>query len=139
VFTGIGGTVTLATPITVHGVTFPVAGFTISASAGTNVLNFGAGGLIVDAQAGTNTISALYTPVLGTITKNGEGVFVSGTGQNAFAGKWVINAGILSISGDARLGVAPATMQPDLLTLNGGFLQSSLASITYNSLRGITL
>jgi autotransporter-associated beta strand protein len=54
----------------------------------------------------------------GGLTKNGTGALTL-NGTNLFTGKTIINGGTLTIVGDQSLGVAPAGVVADQLTLNG--------------------
>ena len=136
-------TVTIGSAITANSLTFNMTGYTLSGP--TQVLSSPAGTLTVDVQTaatGTAIINALYGPTNGTIVKNGPGILSTGTNQTSFNGKWLVNAGTLSIPGDQRLGVTPtgaSPIVPDLITLNGGFLRSTTASVTFDAKRGITL
>ena len=62
------------------------------------------------------------------------------TGLNTYLGITVINAGVLSISSDANLGIVPTSDSylANQLTFNGGTLQAT-ASFALNANRGITL
>jgi autotransporter-associated beta strand protein len=95
----------------------------------------------VEVQTGQAIINAQYNAAITTIVKNGTGLFSSGVTQSAgsFAGKWIINGGIMSFPGDGRVGVVPSTPVPDQLTLDGGFLRSSTSPVTFTANRGITL
>jgi autotransporter-associated beta strand protein len=139
VFTGPGTatTVTIGTAITVSSITLAVGNYTLSGAAQT--LSSNSGTLTIDAQAGVSIVNALYSSSLTTIVKNGTGLLSSGTPQTTFAGKWVVNAGILSLPNDNRSGAVPTTLVPDNFTLDNGFLRSSTANVNFNANRGITL
>lgn len=140
-FSVAGGTVTLGSALTANSLIFAVSGYTLSGTAA-NTLGSTSGTLTVDTQiaaGGTAIVNAFYAPALATIVKNGAGLYSSGTSQTAFAGKWLVNAGILSVAGDTRLGIVPGALVPDQVTLNGGFLRSSTATVAFTANRGITL
>jgi fibronectin-binding autotransporter adhesin len=132
-------TVTVNTPITLAGITREEGSPTISA-ASANILTFQNGNLAVDSGSGTLIVNAFYAPANGVITKTaGSGIFSSGTSQTSFAGKWIVNSGSLSVAGDVRLGVVPAALVPDQVTLNGGKLRTSTGNAVFTANRGITL
>ena len=65
----------------------------------------------------------LYGPTNGVITKTGAGEFFTHQDQTSFAGKWIVNEGVLSFSSlaqDRAIGVTPAAVVPDQITLNNG-------------------
>jgi autotransporter-associated beta strand protein len=73
-----------------------------------------------------------------TITKTGNGTLTLGA-QNTFSGKMIVNAGILAIGDENRLGNNPAASTADQLTLNGSILQLTAAVTIDDGNRGITL
>ena len=131
-------TVTLNAGITLAGITREEGG-TVTISGATNTLTFTGGALAVDTGTGTVIANVLYAPTGGVITKTGTGLFSTGTVQTSFAGKWVSNAGSLSFPGDTRIGVVPVSLVADQITLNGGNIRSSTATVSFNANRGITL
>jgi fibronectin-binding autotransporter adhesin len=139
------GTVTPGSPITVNSITFRGGSYTLGAAATPFNLNTGdpTGTLTLNAETGIIVVNAIYHPAITTIVKNGSALLSSGLSQPAtggFAGKWIVNGGILSLPGDLRLGSTPTALVPDQVTLNGGFLRSSTASgPTFNANRGIIL
>jgi autotransporter-associated beta strand protein len=79
------------------------------------------GALAIDTAANSLLqIEMLYSPTLGAITKNGDGQFSTIENQTTFAGKWVVNGGILSFGSDLTIGAVPAALVPDQITLNNG-------------------
>ncbi|MFL6598598.1 MAG: autotransporter domain-containing protein [Chthoniobacterales bacterium] len=97
---------------------------------------------------GSNNLSTLFSGVIqdggpsggtgGSLTKEGTGTLVL-SGANTYTGITTINAGVLSISSDANLGIAPSpTPVADQLTFNGGTLQTT-DSFDLDTNRGITL
>lgn len=71
------------------------------------------------------------------LVKAGAGTLVL-AGNNTFTAPVTVSAGILSISADANLGIAPTTEVGDWLTLNGGTLNTT-ASFTLNANRGVNV
>jgi hypothetical protein len=135
-------TVNAGTAITLAGMTREEGSPTFSdAAAGATPLTFADGAnLAVDTGTGTLVVNAFYGTTNGLITKTGSGIFSSGTSQTAFAGKWLINAGSLSVAGDTRLGIVPANPVADQVTLvNGAKLRTSTAAAVFTPNRGITL
>lgn len=147
VFSGPGGATAVApaaaVPITVNSLTFKIGGYTLGTSTTPFSFNVGTpnGTLTLDAQTGITVINAQYNVNVGTIVKTGTGLLSSGITQAAggFAGKWIVNNGILSLPGDGRLGVVPTTLVPDQVTLDGGYLRTSTPTVAFNANRGITL
>jgi autotransporter-associated beta strand protein len=123
-------------PVTVAGLTREDGSPTVSASSA-NVMTFASGALAVDTGTGTLIVNAFFAPVNGVITKTGTGILSPGTSQSSFAGKWICNAGTLSFAGDLRIGVLPGAA--DQITLNGGRIRSSTASVVFDASRGIVL
>ncbi len=98
VFGGTAGTVTLGTGITVGGLQFDTAGYTVS---GASTLTFGAAGNI--AANADATISSVITAAAGTqITKTGSGTLTL-SGANTF-NKFSINAGTVKSGSTTALG-----------------------------------
>jgi fibronectin-binding autotransporter adhesin len=92
-------------------------GGTGSDSTFTGVIDAGAGVLnLVKTGAGTLTLS----------------------GANTYSGKTTVNAGVLSINSDTRLGAAPGSNVSDQLILNGGTLAGT-ATFTIGGTRGTQL
>src|SRR5581483_8338664 len=59
-------------------------------------------------------------------------------GSNTFTGSLVINGGVVTVSKETNLPVAPNTQTPGNIIINGGTLQA-LAGFTINSNRGIAV
>jgi autotransporter-associated beta strand protein len=112
VFGGTAGTVTLGEGITVGGLTFNTASYTVT----NNTLTFGSAGIISNAVAAT-IASAIAGS--GAITKNGAGTLTL-SGANTHSGGTVINSGILTVTADTHLGNASGG-----ITLNGGRLYAN--------------
>lgn len=131
---------TASQPLTVNSITFTTNLYTLGSSTAPFFLNSASGTLTVDVQVTQAIINAQYNVALTTIVKNGTGLFSTGLTQSAggFAGKWIVNGGILSLAGDGRVGVVPTDVVPDQITLNGGFLRSS-QNPEFHERRGITL
>jgi autotransporter-associated beta strand protein len=127
---------TLSGAITLTGAT------RINSDSGTLTLSGGINGTdqnLTIGGAGNVTINttAIATGA-GTLTKDGTGLLTLGI-ANTFTGKTFISGGILSLNADNRLGTVPGTTTADAITLSGGGVLRSTASITVNSARGITL
>ncbi len=105
-------------------------------------LNLGTGAVTLGANRQV-AVSANTLTVGGTIggafslTKTGNGTLAL-SGVNTYSGITTVNSGILSVSADSGLGVAPGSTVTNQLTLNGGTL-SVPTGFTMNSKRGITL
>ncbi|HVE44129.1 MAG TPA: autotransporter-associated beta strand repeat-containing protein, partial [Gammaproteobacteria bacterium] len=108
--------------------------FTLNANRGIT-LSAGGGTLLVD-PATTLTYNGIIAST-GTLTKSGTGTLILG-GANTYSGATILNAGVLAIDSDARLGTAPGVATPDSLIFNGGTLETT-ATFTLNANRGITL
>jgi len=129
-------TITVNTPITVASILREEGSPTISATSA-NLLTFASGALSVDTGTGTLIVNAFYAPANGVVTKAGTGILSPGTSQTSFAGKWICNAGTLSFAGDTRIGIVPGAA--DQITLNGGRIRSSTASVVFDASRGVVL
>ncbi len=118
------------------GTLLTTATFTLNANRG---MALGTGGGTLSTNSGTTlTYNGILAGVAGNaLTKAGAGTLVLG-GVNTYNGNTNLNAGILSISSDSRLGTAPGVATPGKLTFNGGTLQTT-SSFTLNANRGIAL
>jgi autotransporter-associated beta strand protein len=96
IFGGTAGTVTLGEGVTVGGLTFNTAGYTVTA----NTLTFGAAGIISNAVAATISSAIAGT---GPITKDGAGTLTL-SGNNSYTGGTVLNGGTLNTTVDSNLG-----------------------------------
>ncbi|WP_408953732.1 autotransporter-associated beta strand repeat-containing protein [Lysobacter sp. Hz 25] len=100
-FGGTAGAVTLGVPISVHNLTFETDGYTITG----NTLTLGGVTPTITTNAGVNaSISSVVAGSAG-LTKAGTGG-LSLTGVNTFSGTINVNAGTLTVNGDASLGNA---------------------------------
>ncbi|WGT61328.1 autotransporter outer membrane beta-barrel domain-containing protein [Variovorax paradoxus] len=100
VFAGTAGTVSLGVPVTAGNLNFNVTGYTLAGStltlAGTPTLT-----------TGLNVTATISSAIAGTagVIKAGAGTLTL-SGANTFSGGITVNAGILSVNGDAALGAA---------------------------------
>lgn len=123
-----GGTTVNAGTLSATTATIPSSGNASVASAA--VLKF---------DQATNGTYGLVISGDGSFEKAGAGTLTLSV-ANTYAGKTVINGGVLSISADNNLGTAPAMATPGHLTLNGGTLQCVTETFfSINSNRGISL
>ena len=113
-FTGTAGTATLAGPITIGGLVFNGADFTVTGDTLT---------LAADSGAPTITVSRLNVATLSSIvagtsglTKSGDGVLRLTNGGNSYTGVTTISAGSLVITSADALG--DATSAISILTTN---------------------
>jgi len=106
------------------------------ASLGTTI---GAGGATIDTNGVSGSSGSGRISGAGTLTKIGSGTLTLQVSNTAFTGKTVVGGGVLQISNNNQLGVNPAAVVDDQLTLlNGGILRSS-TSVTLNANRGVTI
>jgi len=130
-FTGTGGAITLNTPITAHSLFFTANGYSLSGStltlAGTNPT----------ITTNSNVSVSISSVLAGTagLTKNGAGT-LGLTGNNTFSGGITVNAGTLSVNGNAALGASSngitmaagtvltssGSLSGRTVTLNGGLV-----------------
>ncbi|MDR6842178.1 autotransporter-associated beta strand repeat-containing protein [Pseudoxanthomonas sacheonensis] len=118
-FGGTAGTVTLGTPITAHNLTFNTTGYTLTGS----TLTLAGTTPTIAINSGASTIASVIAGTAG-LTKTGGGI-LSLTGANTFSGGIVVNAGNLSVSGDAALGNAA-----NGITMASGTSLSSSAALS---------
>jgi autotransporter-associated beta strand protein len=131
-----GYVVSVSTPIQVAGLKVEEGYANLNAYNSNKVLTFTNGALAVDVAANAKLhVNMLYGPTNGVITKTGDGEFASELDQTSFAGKWIVNGGLL-FAADKEFGVTPAAVVPDLITLNNG---AGLFGYDDSGKRGITL
>jgi autotransporter-associated beta strand protein len=107
-----------------RGITLNAGGGTFDVT-GANVLTYGGVIALADELSAAN------------LTKVGTGTLTL-SGNNTYSGATAINAGVLSISQDANLGVPPGTPLANQLTFNGGTLEAT-GRFALNANRGIML
>ncbi|BCU77288.1 hypothetical protein llg_20030 [Luteolibacter sp. LG18] len=84
------------------------------------------------------------------LTKSGTGAATLASQTSTYAGKFLVNGGVLGISGDLAFGPVPGAAQADYLTLDGGVLANMTVAtsstvftsgfdVSLNANRGITL
>ena len=146
-FTGTGGAISVNTPITAHSLFFTVNGYSLSGS----TLTLAGVSPTITTSAGTTTIDSVIAGTAG-LTKNGAGVLVL-TGNNTFSGGLTVNAGSLSVAGNAALGAlsngvtmaagttlnSTATLSGRTVTLSGGLviLQGASGSARFTGAGGL--
>jgi autotransporter-associated beta strand protein len=136
VFANTAGTVSLATGgVTVNDLTFSTTGYIIQND--TLTVNGTTANLSTDTGV-TATINSVIAGTGTVLTKTGAGTLVLG-GTNTYTGKTAINAGVLSINADNKLGTAPGAAVADQLTIDGGTLKITAGGQTLSANRGITL
>jgi fibronectin-binding autotransporter adhesin len=128
-FAGTAGTVTIAGPVTVSGLTFNTSGYVLSG----NTLTLGGNAVTANADA------TIACPLAGSagLAKTGAGKLTL-SGSNVFSGPVIVSAGIVSVAADAALGAVPAAVQTDQITLDGGTLQTT-AGVNLAANRGLTI
>jgi len=123
-----GGAGTENATVTLNGSTLDMSGNSIGTSS-TNI-NFAA-------QSGTlRNLGELNDGA--DLVKTTAGVLVL-EGVNQHTGRTVINEGVLSISSQAHLGLAPASFAADHLLLDGGTLRTTATLALNEAHRGITV
>ena len=133
---------TPTTNITLNGGAIQSTAASLTLNANRNI-SLTANGTIQVTGSSTNTltlpgvISESPGPYSLTLPTANVGIVVL-QGSNSFSGGTNINTGVLSISSDSNLGTVPGTPTTNI-TLNGGTLQSTAASLTLNANRNISL
>jgi autotransporter-associated beta strand protein len=121
IFGNTAGTVTLGEGITVGGLVFNTASYTVTA----NTLTFGAAGIISNAVAATISSAIAGT---GPITKDGAGTLTL-SGTNSYSGATTISAGTLALGASSTL-PASAPMSIAAATLNAGSYTNATGALT---------
>ena len=116
-----------------NGILLATETFTLAANRG--IVTAGTGHLSV-AESKTLTYDGVISGV--NFAKAGDGTLILG-GENTFTGTTTINAGVLSISSDSQLGVAPETAAANRLVFNNGSTLAVTSSFTLEATRGIQL
>lgn len=117
---------------------------TIGSLEGLGNLNFG-NAVPNTLTLGTDNSSSMFSGVItansngnDALIKAGSGVFTL-SGNNAYAGKITVLGGLLQISDDSNLGAVPGAPAPGTITLDGGGLSVTAASVAIHPFRGIDL
>ena len=104
---------------------------------GNTVFNVNPGGGPVDLNVTGTLVNCYFT---GGVIKNGNGVMVISSTNDAFNGPTTINGGILGIAGDGSLGVSTPAITTQALTFGGNStLQAEAAGIVLSSSRTVTI
>ncbi len=118
----------MGAPITLNAVNNITDIGTINLAGGTLIVNVG--------NAATQNIGDMI--INGTsLTKQGVGTLTLLAG-NTYIGATAIDGGVLRVSADSGLGVAPVMAAPGHLTFNGGTLEAT-STFTLNANRGVQL
>ena len=132
VFYGTAGTVVLASPQFVGGLSFKTSGYVVTGSTMTMI------GPSISVDAGvTATISSDLAGASG-LTKSGAGT-LNLAGVNTYSGGTSITAGVLGISSSTSLGAVPSSPGINLAISNGAALRFNADGITLPVNRQILL
>jgi len=134
------GTNTYSGGTTISNGTLQIGGGTIGVGSATG--NLGSGDVTNNAtltfnRSNSHTVANNLTGS-GEVIQAGAGTTIL-SGSNTYTGKTFINAGILSIDSESRLGADPGAPTADQLTFNGGTLQTTATLAINDSNRGITV
>lgn len=143
VFSGVGGVVTLGSPIVVDGLMFNCANVFINGNAGSNTLTLSNGAVITLNHASTDTIGAVLTGTNGLNLSSTAGGTLILTGVNTYLGTTSIDSGTLQIFSDAALGNVSNgitfTGASGGLSLYGPVVLGAGRTITLNNSAAVTL
>ncbi|WP_210494987.1 autotransporter outer membrane beta-barrel domain-containing protein [Microvirga antarctica] len=124
VFAGSAGTVTLATPISAHNLTFNVGGYTVAGS----TLTFGGLSPVVTTNVGVTTLNSAINGSTG-FTKAGTATLALGGSNVGYTGATTVAAGTLRINSANALGVSTSAAG---LVLNSGSTLLLGTNFTHN-------
>jgi autotransporter-associated beta strand protein len=112
--------VVLGQPMSVAGIRAEEGSPRIFTSGTVGVLNFTSGALLVDTSSRDIESQLLFGPTNGVVTKVGSGDFILNRSQTSFAGKWIVNEGIVRSIYNNAFGVNPPALIADQITVNNG-------------------
>lgn len=142
-----GSSVAVGTKLQLNGNSVTIAGLATGTTVGSPIVenaNSSAATLTINnTNANTFTYAGVIQDGAGggafSLVKNGIGTQIL-SGTNTYTGSTSVRGGILSISADANLGVAPASATAGSLAIEGGTLRFTNSSdITLSANRGIAL
>ena len=104
-------------------------------------ITLGTGGGVISVDESVVLDIARPITGAGSLTKAGLGTLKLSTyaGNNTYAGKTTVSAGILQIDKDSRLGTTPVSYAADQLTIDDTATLNAYNNVSIGSTRGITL
>jgi len=117
IFSGIAGTVTIASPVTVHNLTFNTANYLLTGS----TLTLAGASPTITTNSGNITIDSVVAGSAGLIKAGAGGLVLNG--NNTFSGDIFLNLGSIYAGSDAALG----NVNNNIITAAGALVRLSIA------------